>query len=174
MENVKTYYIYHIKGVKIGVSKNVKIRVRNQGYTLDDVEILEEHMDIYKVSDREKELQKEYGYKVDTSYYWETLIAQSKIPIEACVRGGKRAYEVNGNKQGLINKENGHMERMREKTIEKCSKAIKQYNRSGEFIKEWSSLSMAGRSLGLDKSSIMRVCKGKQETSGGYIFKYKD
>lgn len=168
------YYIYHIKGIKIGVSTQLEIRIRNQKYNMNDVEVLEIHTDVYKVSYREKELQKEYGYKVDTSYYWETLEAQKHIPIEARVRGGKRAYEVNGNKQGLINKENGHMERMREKTIEKCSKAIKQYNRSGEFIKEWSSLSMAGRCLGLDKSSIMRVCKGKQETSGGYIFKYKD
>ena len=170
---MKTYYIYHIKGIKIGVSTQLEIRIRNQKYNMNDVELLETHTDVYKVSYREKELQKKYGYKVDTSYYWETLEAQKHIPIEARVRGGKRAYEVNGNKQGLINKENGHMERMREKTIEKCSKPIKQYSRSGEFIKEWSSLSMAGRFLGLDKSSIMRVCKGKQETSGGFVFKYK-
>jgi len=58
------YYIYHIKGVKIGVSQNPERRVRRQGYS--EFEILEEHTDIMKVSERERELQKEYGYRVDS------------------------------------------------------------------------------------------------------------
>ena len=61
------YYIYHIKGVKIGVSTEPEIRVKNQGYT--DFEILEEHTDINLVSNREMELQKEYGYRIDRVSY---------------------------------------------------------------------------------------------------------
>ena len=61
------YYIYHIKGVKIGVSTEPQIRVKNQGYI--DFEILEEHTDINLVSNRETELQKEYGYRVDRVPY---------------------------------------------------------------------------------------------------------
>jgi hypothetical protein len=38
------YYIYHIKGVKIGCSTQPKIRVKRQGYT--EYEILETHNDI--------------------------------------------------------------------------------------------------------------------------------
>jgi hypothetical protein len=170
---MKTYYIYHILGVKIGVSKNVKIRVRNQKYT--NYEILESYNDIYEVSYREKELQKQYGYKVDTSYYWETVEAQSKIPREARVKGGKHAAKINGNRQGLINAANGHMERMLKKTIQKCSKPIVQYDENGNFIREWPSSAMAARELGLDKSSICRTCNpnNPQLTSGGFVFKYK-
>ena len=52
------YTIYHIKGVKIGCSTQAEIRVKKQNYS--EFEILEEHIDIYKASDREIELQKEY------------------------------------------------------------------------------------------------------------------
>ena len=42
------YYIYHIEGVKIGVSNNPKERVKRQGFS--NYEILEEHTCIYEVS----------------------------------------------------------------------------------------------------------------------------
>jgi hypothetical protein len=64
------YKIYHIPGVKIGCSTNPKKRVKEQGYS--DYEILEEYIDIYEVSDREIQLQKQYGYKVDTIPYWKS------------------------------------------------------------------------------------------------------
>ena len=61
------YFIYHIKGIKIGVSTNPKQRVKNQGYT--EYEILEEHTCIDTASNRELELQAEYGYRVDRVLY---------------------------------------------------------------------------------------------------------
>ena len=65
------YYIYHIPGEKIGTSVEPAERVAKQGYTKFDV--LEVHSDIYEASDREIELQKEYGYKVDTIPYWQAV-----------------------------------------------------------------------------------------------------
>lgn len=61
------YSIYHIPGVKIGCSKRVQQRVREQGYT--KFEIIETHTDIDLASIREKELQKEYGYRIDRGEY---------------------------------------------------------------------------------------------------------
>jgi hypothetical protein len=63
-----TYYIYHIPGIKIGCSNKPQRRVKDQGYNY--YEILEEHTNIYEVSKREKELQKQYGYKIDKSDYY--------------------------------------------------------------------------------------------------------
>lgn len=57
------YSIYHIPGVKIGCSKRVSIRVKEQGYT--NYEVLETHTEISIARKREIELQKIYGYKVD-------------------------------------------------------------------------------------------------------------
>ena len=64
---MKKYYIYHIKGVKIGCSVNPKNRVKRQGYT--EFEILEEHTDIDIAGIREMELQLQYGYRVDRVSY---------------------------------------------------------------------------------------------------------
>jgi NTP pyrophosphatase (non-canonical NTP hydrolase) len=65
-----TYCIYHIPGKKIGVANDVQERVvRQQGYSEDEFEILEMSEDIGYISTREQELQKYYGYRVDTQRY---------------------------------------------------------------------------------------------------------
>ena len=65
-----TYCIYHIPGKKIGVANDVQERVvRQQGYSEDEFEILEMSEDISYISTREQELQKYYGYRVDTQRY---------------------------------------------------------------------------------------------------------
>jgi hypothetical protein len=79
------YYIYHIKGVKIGCSTEPDVRVTKQGYT--DYEVLETHTDIDVVSDRERQLQKQYGYKVDSIPYSTTIKITSK--------GGKVGGPIN-------------------------------------------------------------------------------
>ena len=60
------YYIYHIPGKKIGVTRNLNNRVtEQQGYASDEYEVLLTSDDIDYVSYKEIELQKSYGYKVD-------------------------------------------------------------------------------------------------------------
>ena len=68
---MKHYTIYHIPGEKIGCSSEPENRVQDQGFT--DYEVLEVHTDIYIASDREIELQKQYGYKVDKVPYWQSV-----------------------------------------------------------------------------------------------------
>ena len=74
----KVYYLYHIPGKKIGVTCNLNSRVtKQQGYKPTEYEILEKSEDIDYISDREIELQKEYGYKVDITKY-NTLTKKNK------------------------------------------------------------------------------------------------
>ena len=64
------YYLYHIPGKKIGVTRNLNTRVTLiQGYKETEYEVLEQSDDIDYISDREIELQKSYGYKVDLKKY---------------------------------------------------------------------------------------------------------
>jgi len=64
------YYIYHIFGKKIGVTRNLNSRVTSQqGYKDNEYEVLETSNDIDYVSERELELQSIYGYKVDRQSY---------------------------------------------------------------------------------------------------------
>lgn len=64
------YYLYHIPGKKIGVTRNLNKRVtETQGYKPNEYEVLDHSEDISYISDREIELQKSYGYRVDRKLY---------------------------------------------------------------------------------------------------------
>jgi NTP pyrophosphatase (non-canonical NTP hydrolase) len=64
------YYLYHIPGKKIGVTRDLNKRVTvTQGYKPDEYEVLDSSEDINYISDLEIELQKSYGYKVDRQKY---------------------------------------------------------------------------------------------------------
>lgn len=64
------YYLYHIPGKKIGVTRNLNKRVtETQGYKPNEYEVLDHSEDISYISNREIELQKSYGYRVDQKLY---------------------------------------------------------------------------------------------------------
>lgn len=60
-------------------------------------------------------------------------------------------------------------QRVREKTK---TKSVVQYTKDGEFVKKWDCIVDAERNVGADTAAIIRVCKGKQKTSMGYLWKY--
>ncbi len=75
------YYLYHIPGKKIGVTCNLNRRVTlTQGYNPDEYEVLDQSDDIDYISEKEIELQKSYGYKVDRKKYNE-LFKLNKMKI---------------------------------------------------------------------------------------------
>ena len=74
------YYLYHIPGKKIGVTRNLFIRVtKQQGYKPSEYEVLDQSEDIDYISDREIELQQSYGYKVDHKKYNQLQFNKMKI-----------------------------------------------------------------------------------------------
>ena len=78
------YKIYHIPGKKIGVTRNLNKRVtEQQGYAPDEYEVLEQSEDINYISDREIELQKSYGYKVDRQSYRNLINKNKQMQINA-------------------------------------------------------------------------------------------
>ena len=75
-----TYCIYHIPGKKIGVTKNLDDRVtRQQGYAPGEYEVLEMSDDISYISNREVELQRLFGYKVDSRLYSDLKPNKTKL-----------------------------------------------------------------------------------------------
>jgi hypothetical protein len=181
------FYIYHIPNVKIGMSKHPLKRVRQQGYT--DFEILEEHDDIEVCSNREIELQKEYGYKVDKLKYNETDYVKV---------GLYTATKINHN-QGKKNAENGHMRNIQKigcslggrvagkrkvldgtwndisllgnkANIEKHGKRITAINVVTNEETDFKSVGSASRELNIHKRSIFNCLQGKQHQTKGYKF----
>ena len=68
-----------VPGKKIGVTRDLNNRVTLiQGYKEDEYEVLEQSPDIDYISDREIELQKSYGYKIDLKKY-KNLFNKMKI-----------------------------------------------------------------------------------------------
>ena len=64
------YYMYHIPGVKIGVTTDLKYRVEHQqGYRPNEYEVLMSTEDINFISDEEIKWQKLCGYRVDRQLY---------------------------------------------------------------------------------------------------------
>ena len=65
-----TYYLYHIPGKKIGVTRNLEERVhKQQGYNESEYVILGESKDITVISNLEIQMQKAFGYKIDRQLY---------------------------------------------------------------------------------------------------------
>ena len=64
------FYIYHIPGKKIGVTRDLNKRVTvTQGYKEGEYEVLDSSDDIDYISRKELELQRLYGYQVDRKLY---------------------------------------------------------------------------------------------------------
>ena len=77
-----TYYIYHIPGKKIGVTRDLNKRVtEQQGYEPHEYEILEETEDIDHASYVERMLQDSYGYRVDETPYNELKFNNTNMNI---------------------------------------------------------------------------------------------
>jgi len=65
-----TYYLYHIPGKKVGVTRNLEKRViEQQGYDHHEFEVLIESEDIDFISNMEIAYQKKNGYRVDEIPY---------------------------------------------------------------------------------------------------------
>ena len=97
------YYLYHIPGKKIGVTSNLNNRVTLiQGYKADEYEVLDSSDDIDYISDKEIELQKSYGYKVDRQKYNQLIKKSNRMKINATEQTSTFPCPVNKLKGNLM------------------------------------------------------------------------
>ena len=76
------YHLYHIPGKKIGMTCDLYNRVtEQQGYEPHEYEVLTTSQDVGFASDMERQLQKEYGYKVDRIPYNKLKCNRMKMKI---------------------------------------------------------------------------------------------
>lgn len=55
-----------------------------------------------------------------------------------------------------------------------ASRPMRQYSLDGTLLNEYESGTQACKKYGLDLSAVVRCCRGKRKTCGGYIWKYAD
>lgn len=53
-----------------------------------------------------------------------------------------------------------------------AGKPVSQFSKTGEFIKTYPAASVASEETGISAAGIRNVCNGKQQKSGGYIWKW--
>ena len=87
---------------------------------------------------------------------------------------GKKQTEERIKHRAELLKGKKHSPESIEKSANGHKKKINQYDKTtGELIKTWKSATDIEKELGIDKSSIGRVCKNKVKTAGGFIWKYE-
>jgi hypothetical protein len=173
---MKTYYIYHIQGKKIGCTDDIKRRMKAQ--KCKDYEIIEVHTDEDVASDREIELQKQYGYRVDRVKYNEVDRIESgkkagKIAVES---GQLLSAAINGGKtQGRKNVESGKLKNAQiagGKVKNRKKTSISAYHKdTGDYIGTYNSIRKCANYLHINHSHIVNCLNGKQNSSKGYTFK---
>jgi hypothetical protein len=111
------------------------------------------------------------------SYRVHRLVAQSFIEN---VRNCPEVNHKDGNR-GNNNIENlewcTHFENIKKaytetKSVNVHSFPVIQYDLNGNQISEWKSITEAAQNIGVDRTTISRVLRGKNKTAGGYIWKY--
>ena len=97
------YTIYHIPGKKIGVTRNINKRVtEQQGYAPDEYEVLLTSDDIDFISQKEIELQKSYGYKVDRQSYKNLINKNNEMKLNVTEQTTTFPMPVNKLKGNLM------------------------------------------------------------------------
>jgi hypothetical protein len=185
------YYLYHIKGVKWGMTKRtVKVRVREQGYTLDDVSEIIEELDMDTASDLENKWNIRDGYKTDFVKYNqgkyteagqkggskntdEQQIARSKVgSVYGKIMGLNSVASGHLKRVSDISRRNGSLEKARLAASIKASIPIIAINIESKIETKYNSGSEAANIIGVSKSNIYNILKGKRKTIKGHTFRY--
>ena len=152
------HIIYHIPGIKIGCTKNLKKRMKEQGFT--NWEILEEHEDGWLAGDREIELQKEYGLPVDRVHYMITLQRGAKGAI---TRGQSdnnfKQYTTEQWKE--FNKNNGGF--LAKLTFEQAEEIRAKYTG------EWGQMTKLSKEYGITLKNVSNIITNKSYTKKRYL-----
>lgn len=53
-------------------------------------------------------------------------------------------------------------------------RSVLQYDKQENLIKKWEYIKLASQTLGINETGIIQCCKGKRQTAGGFVWKYKN
>ena len=112
-----------------------------------------------------------YNGKPTTKSYPEPTKEARRKMSEA--QKGRTLSEETKRKIGESNKGRIQSEEHKQTRFKAVKKAVLQYDKEGNFIAEYPSLTEAAIQTGLSTGNICLACRGKQKTSGGFVWKYK-
>lgn len=98
--------------------------------------------------------------------------------IGRALKKGEVVHHLDGNKRNndisnlMIMTKSEHA-KLHYKDIDR-SKAVIQYDKSGNEIKKWKSAREACKELGLYPGNISKCCKGILKTTGGFVWRFAE
>lgn len=100
------------------------------------------------------------------------------INVKKYLKPEYEVHHIDGNKLNnklenlkVITKKE-HVRLHSQERIKKISKQVDQYDLNGKYLKTYFSIKDAAIENNLHSQNIIRVCKNKSKTAGGYIWKY--
>ena len=170
--------------------------IQKYGWDSFNHDILFEEMDFEQAEQKERELiafyrsnDPQYGYNMlsgGVTHF--TMDNETKQKISDSLKGRRFTDEHKRNKSIAQTGSKNHRygkhwseedkERIRQVNISHPSKGqfpsrkINQYDLDGNYIKTWNNMGEIKRELGISHCTISDCCRGKQNTSGGFIWKY--
>ena len=99
--------------------------------------------------------------------------------ISACLTGHQKSacgylwrYAGNGNPEKIEGITQKQKKPEKQKKYERHTAGVEQYDRNGNWLRSFSSILEATQDTGVGHSCIIRCCKGKGHTAGGYQWRY--
>ena len=112
--------------------------------------------------------------KSSLSHKGKKLSEEQKIKIGLHSKGKPRTEEVKRKVSESVKKLWQDPE-YRARNLAGCkTKSVIAYDRDGNYIAQYSSLTEAGDITGIDLRNIQAVCKGRRKIAGGYVWRYVD
>lgn len=161
----------HTLETKEKISKKMSGKSHPQyGITKDDSEILD-RKSFYELDYSGNIIKEYFGVNISSSE-----IGISRANLSQCLRG----FTLTANNRIFIHKDDYSeikvmelIRKVKNKKKSNAQKVVIQFSKKMEKIQEWNSCSEAGRKLGISGSKISSCATYKQNTSGGFVWRYK-
>ena len=124
---------------------------------------------VIDITDYQKIIRKKmfYAHRLVAETFLENL---EHLPVVNHIDGNKLNNDIYNLRQVSLSENVSYS--LYEQKINSSAKRVGQYDLNNNFIKDFPSARIAAKELGLDSSTISKVCRGKNKTHGGFIFKY--
>lgn len=128
------------------------------------------------------DIQRKRKYATDKAEWFKAMVDLNIMPkiveIESCtdeIASAREKYWIETVKPKLnsVYTDNPNMKSLSKRISDVKSKIVYQYDKNGEFIRSWKSITSAANELYIDGTNISSAAIGKRKLGGEFMWRYK-